>query len=192
MVCKMKLTIFLLALTTSTVCGIRLRRNLENKANAIKYISCEYKNHANCLTYDNTTQKCYEKDCWEYTTMDEHCAPVGKPLLPAIILQSIPVTGVFGSGFGNIGRWDIFGIYMAVVFGPLLLLCLGLCVSLCRTSELEEDGLTWSSLIVTGFSCLYSIAIVSLWIWGIVVIASKGVDAPYTNYKGEDIMCGLV
>lgn len=188
----MKLSVFLLVLTASTASGLKLRRNLADTANSIKYISCEYKNHAKCLTYDNTTKKCYEKDCWEYTTMDEHCQPVGKPFLPAIILQSIPVTGVFGSGFGNIGRWDIFAVYMSVVFGPLLLLCIGLCISLCRTSELDDDGLTWSSIIVTGFSCLYSIAIVSLWIWGIVVIASKGVDAPYTNYKGEAIMCGLV
>ena len=31
-----------------------------------------------------------------------------------------------------------------------------------------------------------------MWIWGIVVIANKEVDAPWKDWKGNEIMCPLV
>ena len=66
----------------------------------------------NCFTFDNSTKKCNAIDCWKWNSIEEKCEKAGKEWLPAMILQGIPLTGVFGSGFGNIGRWDIFGMYM--------------------------------------------------------------------------------
>ena len=41
-------------------------------------------------------------------------------------------------------------------------------------------------------SCLWSVAVLVMYIWGIVVIANKEVDATWTNYRGEKIMCPMV
>lgn len=145
---------------------------------------------ANCLTYIAETGGCHPIDCWSYSTIKDECSESGKEWLPAMILQAIPITGVFGSGFGNIGRWDIFGTYMAVVFGG----CLGICccgiLCNCCSSEENREGATKGG--TTSCSCLLSIAILVMYIWGIVVIANKDVDAPWVDYRGNAIRCPLV
>ena len=145
---------------------------------------------ANCLKYDAETGGCHPMDCWSYSTIKTECNEAGKEWLPAIILQGIPITGAFGSGFGNIGRWDIFGTYMAIIFGGCLAMCC--CGCFCSACNKEEDKDAMAMAGTKGCSCLVSIAITVMYIWGIVVIANKEVDAPWTNYKGEAIMCPMI
>ena len=38
----------------------------------------------------------------------------------------------------------------------------------------------------------WSVAILVLWIYGIIVIANKEIKAPYKDWEGNDIMCQLV
>ena len=146
---------------------------------------------ANCLKYVAETGGCHPIDCWSYSTIKAECNEAGKEWLPAIILQGIPVTGVFGSGFGNIGRWDIFGTYMTIMFGGCLMICCFGCLCGCCVKK-EEDKETVTKFGAQCGGCLWSIAITGMWIWGIVTIANKSVDAPWTNYRGEKIMCPLV
>tara|TARA_Y100000389_G_C17394558_1_gene481808 strand:- start:1134 stop:1337 length:204 start_codon:yes stop_codon:yes gene_type:complete len=40
--------------------------------------------------------------------------------------------------------------------------------------------------------CFASIAMTVMWIWGIVVVANKEVDAPWTDWEGNQIYCPLV
>jgi len=145
---------------------------------------------ANCLMYVAETGGCHPIDCWSYSTIKSDCNEAGKEWLPAMVLQGIPVTGVFGSGFGNMGRWDIFGIYMAIMFGGCFGICC--CACLCSACNKEADKEAMSTLGSKGCGCLISVAILVMYIWGIVVIANKDVDAPWTNYKGEDIMCPMI
>ena len=145
----------------------------------------------NCLTYYNSTGGCHPNDCWKWDSVKEQCEEDGKEFMPAIILQGIPLTGAFGSGFGNMGRWDIFGIYMAVVFGGCGFVCI--CACCCTiASKSAEDSESFVKLGTSCGSCLLSVAIISMWIWGIVVIANKDVDAPWKDWKGNEIMCPLV
>ena len=60
---------------------------------------------------------------------------------------------MFGSGFGNVERWDIFAMYMAVVFGPLTFACIVLC---CVAIFNKEEGLCGNCAVVLSycFGCL--------------------------------------
>ena len=145
----------------------------------------------NCLTYYNSTGGCHPNDCWMWNKIKNQCEEDDREFIPAIILQSIPLTGAFGSGFGNMGRWDIFGTYMIVMFGGCAFICC--CGMGCAcASKNSEDSETWVKLGTKCGSTLLSIAIISMWIWGIVVIANKEVEAPWTDWKGNEIMCPLV
>jgi len=143
-----------------------------------------------CLTYYNSTGGCHPNNCWKWDDMNDKCQEAGKPFVPAIILQSIPFTGGFGAGWGNVGRWDIFNIYMAVVFGPFAILIIACCCAMGGACAQNEDGLDCCKCLGTCFGCLWSIAICVLWIWGIVMIANKPL-APWTDWQGNSIMCAL-
>ena len=146
---------------------------------------------AECLFYVNSTGSCHPINCWNWNSIKSECEQAGKPFVPAIVLQGIPLTGVFGSGFGNIGRWDIFGIYMGVMFGGCVFICC--CAIGCAwATNTEDDKSSFVKLGTSCGSCIWAIAVITMWIWGIVVIANKEVDAPYWDWKGDKIMCPLV
>ena len=183
----MKFILILLILTTVSAANIRTGRKTVSKENVV----CSKSEHPACLTWDNKTQTCYSIDCWKYDSVKEECQKDGKPFTPAIILQAIPFTGAFGSGFGNMGRWDIFSTYMIVVFGPLVLVALIMCC--CVGWDVNNDDKTAMMMCcIQCLACLWAITIMVLWIWGIVVIASKEVEAPWTDHAGNSIMCPLV
>jgi|UniRef100_A0A6C0AKA2 hypothetical protein len=143
-----------------------------------------------CLKFIEKTGGCHPIDCWKWDKYNSKCEPAGKEFIPAMILQGIPITGVFGSGFGNIGRWDIFSTYMGLMFGGCLsICCCGICCN-CMANENEKVSATQA-----GTKCgssLLSLAVTVLWIWGIVVIANREIEAPYYDWEGNSIICPLV
>jgi hypothetical protein len=144
-----------------------------------------------CLTYEESLNGCRPIDCWKWNKIKNQCEEAGKEFMPAIILQSIPLTGVFGSGFGNMGRWDIFTTYIIVIVGGCLFICC--CGMGCAcVSRQAEDSETFVKLGTQCGSLLFTIATVSLWIWGIVVIANKEVEAPWWDWEGKSIFCPLI
>ena len=145
-----------------------------------------------CMELVNNNTKCILKKCYSWNKELNECEETGPKFVPALVLQAIPVTGVFGAGFGNMGRWDIFGIYMGVVFGPLAVLILACCCAMFGVCAQNEDRLDCAKCMGSCFGCLWSIAIVSLWIWGIVVIANKEVTGPPQIWYNETVSCGLV
>lgn len=143
---------------------------------------------AKCLMYSGETGGCHPMDCWSYSDIKDECNEAGKEFLPALLLQIF--LGAFGSGFGNIGRWDIFGIFMSVLFGGCLFVCCcGMCCH-CINKKEEQQGATALGTKCGG--CLWSLAISVIWIWGIVVIANKEVKGEWTNYKGDPILCPMI
>ena len=180
----MKFILLIILLTSVSALNIRSGIKKEQKETICKELE-----HPRCVKWDNNTQTCYNMDCWKYDSIKEECLQDGKSWLPAIILQSIPFTGVFGSGFGNIGRWDLFSMYIGIVFGPLVLLCVVLCIIF---SQDNYDNNILVQCCYHFISCLYALTLITFWIWGIVVIASKEVEAPWTDHAGKTIMCPLV
>ncbi len=145
-----------------------------------------------CMELVNNNTQCILKKCYSWDKELNKCEETGPKFVPALVLQAIPVTGVFGAGFGNMGRWDIFGIYMGVVFGPFALLILACCCAMFGACAQNEDRLDCAKCMGSCFGCLWSIAIVSLWIWGIVIIANKDVTGPPQIWYNESVSCGLV
>jgi hypothetical protein len=143
-----------------------------------------------CLKYQESTNGCHPINCWKWNDIKSNCEEAGKPFIPALVLQAIPFTGYFGSGFGNMGRWDIFGTYWLVIgCGCLCSCCMGLGAHCASQADDKTEAAACGGRCG---SCLLSIAMTTMWIWGIVVVANKEVDAPWTNYKGEDIMCPMI
>ena len=64
------------------------------------------------------------------------------------------------------------------MFGGCLLICCCGIVCSCVTNK-QEDSETFVKLGTNCGSCVWAIAVITMWIWGIVVIANKEVDAPY-------------
>lgn len=143
---------------------------------------------AKCLMYSGETGGCHPMDCWSYSDIKDECNEAGKEFLPALLLQIF--LGAFGSGFGNIGRWDIFGTFMSVFFGGCLFVCCcGMCCH-CINKKEDQEGATALGTKCGG--CLWSLAIIVMWIWGIVVIANKEVKGEWTNYMGDPILCPMI
>jgi hypothetical protein len=143
-----------------------------------------------CLEYSEKIHGCHPIDCWKWNEIKTQCEEAGKEFLPAIILQAIPVTGAWGSGFGNMGRWDIFGTYWIVLGCGCLCSC---CLSLVAKGVSKAEDNTEAVMVGCRCgSCLLSVAMTIMWIWGIVVIANKEVDAPWSDWEGNGIYCPLI
>ena len=122
--------------------------------------------------YKNGT--CILKTCYSWDEDLATCKETGPEFTPAIVLQAIPFTGVFGSGFGNMGRWDLFGIGSGIWGGGIVLACL----FACACSAGENASAEGTSLCMSCWGCVWALGIAAYWIWGIVVIANKTVYGP--------------
>ena len=114
----------------------------------------------------NHSDMCQIKKCWYWDIDETKCKGAGPKWVPAIVLQAVPFTGVFGAGFGNMGRWDLFGIAIGIWGGVCLVGCL-LAILLGSSDDSSSKSL------MSCYNCLVSIAIMAYWVWGIVVIADK-------------------
>ena len=135
-----------------------------------------------CLKYEESIDGCHPINCWKWNEVKNQCEEDGKPFLPAMILQGIPLTGVFGSGFGNIGRWDLFGMYMGILFGGCCLILMGSACCLCCCKEKETDDeyslMNDKESFIKCFgncgACIWAIVILVFYILGIVWTATEG------------------
>jgi len=118
---------------------------------------------------------CIVKRCYTYDPNLAQCKDDGPDFTSAIVLQAIPFTGAFGAGFGNMGRWDLFGVAMGLIFGGIGVACLLSCC--CAALGAQDDGST--PCLVSCYACLWATAIVTWWIVGIVWIADKSVLGPH-------------
>ena len=151
-------------------------------------VNCNYPQYptkcecpGSCMKQKDNSSYCVVKKCYKWNSDLNKCENDGKDRISALVLQSIPFTGVFGSGYGNIGRWDIFAIYMSVVFGGCLFVCvIGCCVILCLndSDSSNDESIKYDLPVKCCINCfvfIWSITILVLWIMGIVNIANKNV-----------------
>ena len=120
---------------------------------------------------------CVLKDCYKYDENLGECAQAGYHYGGPLALQAIPMTGVFGAGYGNIGRWDVFGMYMGITIGGCLFILVTLCACLFVCPEGKDDTdsketglLMWSKC---GY-CLWGVAVLTFYVIGIVQMATPG------------------
>ena len=130
-----------------------------------------------CMIQKPGENYCIMKDCYKYDENLGECAQSGYHYGGPLALQAIPMTGVFGSGYGNIGRWDMFGMYMGITLGGCLFILLTLCACLFVCPEGKDDTdsketglLVWSKC---GY-CIWGVAVIVFYVIGIVQMATPG------------------
>ena len=157
---------------------------LSSTVNSNQMVDCTYPKYptkcvcpGKCMSQYQNSSKCEVKKCYKWDENLGTWEDAGKEFTPAIILQAIPFTGGFGSGFDNIGRWDIFGYYMIGIFGSIGFACVFNCCYMCKTvAKSTTDGEQSCMMSINScYFCLYGVAVMVGWIWGIVVIANKEV-----------------
>ena len=175
---KTTLSIVLFSILLSTVYSNSFRtRVLESSPSKFnctglpKKCDCPYP----CLEQFEKQDYCVAKKCYKVDENLGQCKKSGTDHVAPLVLQAIPFTGVFGSGFANMGRWDLFGIYMAVFFGGCcgIIICASLFLLCCPTGEGAEKETGITCFGYCG-SCLWAIAILSLYVIGIVMTATPG------------------
>lgn len=128
------------------------------------------------LTPKNNTGLCTLKRCWSWNPDLTKCEGIGPTWIPALVLQGIPFTGVFGAGFGNMGRWDLFAIGSGIWGAGFVIACLIVVI----TSRTSDD-----SGFISCYTCVFTCAVLVYWIWGIVTIANKSImgnnGCPFIN-----------
>ncbi len=130
-----------------------------------------------CMIQKTGESYCVLKDCYKYDENLGLCAQDGYHYGGPLALQAIPMTGVFGAGYGNIGRWDVFGMYMGITIGGCCFILVTLCACLFVCPEGKEDTeaketglLVWSKC---GY-CLWGVAVLVFYVIGIVQMATPG------------------
>ena len=119
-----------------------------------------------CMTVKD--QYCIINNCWEWDK-NLGCSKTGPDYNTALILQAVPFTGIFGAGFGNIGRWDLFGIgsilWGAGSIAPCIILGLYL------TTNIEGNPID----TIKKYLYFFLFLVLAYWIWGLYLIASRHV-----------------
>jgi len=147
-----------------------------------------------CFEPDENNKHCVIKKCYEIEQSSIvngepilSCKQIGKDHVAPLVLQAIPFTGIFGSGFGNIGRWDLFGVFMAILFGGCcaLLIPAAICSCCLTTNDDNLNELKLVSCWVNCGGCLWIISILAFYILGIVWTATPGAILEYeTDPRG--------
>ena len=173
----LKTLLFLDILIVSLANNIRsINRQLEGADIVSDKIRCINFNNTcicpgDCMDLDNKGY-CTIRNCWFWDNNENLCIEQGPDYDSALIWQSIPFTGIFGAGFGNMGRWDIFA-YGSIMWGVgSLIPCILFCIYLC--TYIETDPLKVLKIYFIFFCCV----ILGYYSWGIYVIATKQITGP--------------
>ena len=175
-------TFVLTAMLFASVSASSFRQTKEVVEAPIKSWNCSIVDNVckcpeSCMIQKPGENYCVMKDCYKYDENLGECAQSGYHYGGPLALQAIPMTGVFGSGYGNIGRWDMFGMYMGITIGGCCFILVTLCTCLFVCPEGKDDTesketglLVWSKC---GY-CLWGVAVLVFYVIGIVQMATPG------------------
>lgn len=156
-------------------------RELSENIVVIKKENCTFVNSVckcpySCYEQYKNENYCVAKKCYVYDENLAKCRQDGLSSTGPIVLQAIPFTGVFGSGFGNMGRWDMFGMYMGIFIGGFFgVLCLSTTI-LCLNTQDDDDDTKGSmaTCIASCGGCCWTILVLVYYILGIIWISTPG------------------
>jgi hypothetical protein len=186
---KLTITIVLFSVFQSTAMSSSLRfriLNTESVVDNTKFNCTGLPNKCECpypcLEQVKNENYCIAKKCYIFDNNLGQCKKSGKDHIAPLVLQVIPFTGVFGSGFGNMGRWDLFGMYMGVFFGGCCLILMGSACCLCCCSAKETDSEyslmndkeSFMKCAANCGGCIWAIVVLVFYILGIVWTATEG------------------
>jgi len=184
---KLTLTTVLFSVFLSTAMSSSLRfriLNVESVVDSTKFNCTGLPNKCECpypcLEQVKNENYCIAKKCYTFDNDLGECKKSGHNHIGPLVLQAIPFTGVFGSGFGNIGRWDLFGMYMGILFGGccFILIASACCLCCCNKSSEEAEPLddkeAFMKCATSCGGCIWGIVILVFYILGIVWTATEG------------------
>jgi hypothetical protein len=125
----------------------------------------------------NTTYCIIEK-CWNLK--DENCVSTGINFIAPLLLNIFPVTQFTGIGYASMERWDLFGIQLAITFGPIVLFCCCVCGNVLydfrpkdtNVNELEESNYINIEKMSNVYTCCHGVLVITFWIISIVDTAT--------------------
>tara|TARA_B100000900_G_scaffold283008_1_gene242348 strand:- start:845 stop:1432 length:588 start_codon:yes stop_codon:yes gene_type:complete len=132
-----------------------------------------------CLEQYENRDYCIAKKCYEFDNDLGKCKKSGIDHTGPLVLQAIPITGMFGAGFGNMGRWDIFGMYMGIFFGGCCFIIIASVSCLCCCNKSDDlapldDKESFMKCATSCGACVWATVVIVFWIIGIVQIATEG------------------
>lgn len=143
-----------------------------NKVNSYhEYCGCEY----SCFVPDSKNLSCIALSCTGYNKELGHCVWKSEDKTISIVLQAIPFTGTSGISWGILRRWDIVTLIWAPIGVYCLLGCFITCFLDCFSQddeEKKEHSETFVNCFSNCFGCLWALLLLSLWIYGIVALAT--------------------
>lgn len=156
-------------------------RELTESVNTYKRVNCSYVDSKcvcpyTCYEQMESENFCVAKKCYSYDSSLGQCKREGRNAIGPIVLQAIPFTGVFGSGFGNIGRWDLFAAYMSLTLGGCCFIMISASCFLCLCPAGSDDTketaiMCWGKCS----TCLWALGVLGFYVAGIVMISDPGV-----------------
>jgi hypothetical protein len=184
---KLTLTTVLFSVFLSTAMSSSLRfriLNTESVVDSTKFNCTGLPNKCKCpypcLEQVKNENYCIAKKCYTFDNNLGQCKKSGHDHVAPLVLQAIPFTAVFGSGFGNIGRWDLFGMYMGILFGGCCFLIMSAMCCLCCCNknddemEIANDKESYMKCATSCGGCIWAIVILIFYILGIVWTATEG------------------
>ena len=184
---KLTLATVLLSVFLSTAMSSSLRfriLNTESVVDSTKFNCTGLPNKCKCpypcLEQVKNENYCIAKKCYTFDNNLGQCKKSGHDHVAPLVLQAIPFTAVFGSGFGNIGRWDLFGMYMGILFGGCCFLIMSAMCCLCCCNkndddlEAANDKESYMKCATSCGGCIWAIVILVFYILGIVWTATEG------------------
>ena len=184
---KLTLTTVLFSVFLSTAMSSSLRfrvLNTESVVDSTKFNCTGLPNKCDCpypcLEQVKNENYCIAKKCYTFDNNLGQCKKAGHDHVAPLVLQAIPFTAVFGSGFGNIGRWDLFGMYMGILFGGCcsLIMSAMCCLCCCNKNdddlEAANDKESYMKCATSCGGCIWGIVVLVFYILGIVWTATEG------------------
>ena len=184
---KLTLTTVLFSVFLSTAMSSSLRfrvLNTESGVDSTKFNCTGLPNKCDCpypcLEQVKNENYCIAKKCYTFDNNLGQCKKAGHDHVAPLVLQAIPFTAVFGSGFGNIGRWDLFGMYMGILFGGCCsIIMMGFCCLCCCNKkddemEIANDKEAYMKCAANCGGCIWGIVVLVFYILGIVWTATEG------------------
>lgn len=184
---KLTLTTVLFSVFLSTAMSSSLRfriLNTESVVDSTKFNCTGLPNKCKCpypcLEQVKNENYCIAKKCYTFDNNLGQCKKSGHDHVAPLVLQAIPFTAVFGSGFGNIGRWDLFGMYMGILFGGCCFLIMSAMCCLCCCNkndddlEAANDKESYMKCATSCGGCIWGIVVLVFYILGIVWTATEG------------------
>ena len=184
---KLTLATVLLSVFLSTAMSSSLRfriLNTESVVDSTKFNCTGLPNKCKCpypcLEQVKNENYCIAKKCYTFDNDLGECKKTGHNHVGPLVLQAIPFTGVFGSGFGNIGRWDLFGMYMGIFFGGCCFIIMSAMCCLCCCNkndddlEAANDKESYMKCATSCGGCIWGIVVLVFYILGIVWTATEG------------------